>query len=343
MSSIPSAAAAFKRIGCAVALLLVSLPNELVDAANPSNEPVIHKLPKDPIEALGTPVVQSKQSVVACNAFPDSRSAEIGVRPAQRPVPRNFIARKPKQRWLRLRTPPPGLAVEPTADAVWTRSIAYGNCEEYEIDLKSRQLFFMSPDGEAWCSLSQGALDAARISGNKHARLIAVMTKMQAASSHCTIQAFAAPFNITEEMGHQPEAEVVAVDAFVQAPPATENKDPEETKMDEEDRLRGLAPLAPLDKGGLIRLEDIVEDASITSEVVGSRTLGLGAVYSVDAKKLHVVLEDIRGSQLLDHQDLDFKRQQTYVAIRIGAGGDKAFPQKLLLYNCQDPEPSEDM
>lgn len=284
------------------------------------------------LELDNVPDAERKHTLVVCNAFPDSKSSAVGLREA------SHNSREPAQAWLRLRKPRHKIKerVVPAdnTDAIWTRSISYGSCEEYHLDLSNRQLFFVSPDGETECKLLKNEMPVAKLTENS--RLVVVFSQIQAGSSKCMIQALSAPYVPHREEGTMPMAELVAVDAFSQASAKSRVHDEEEVELEKEDQRRGLPPLPPLVEEGIIRLEDIVEDAKIFSEVIGSRSLDMGNVYSVDAKKMHMVLEDMRGTKMMDHLDVDFKAGQTYIAIRMGRGDDIFYPQHLVVHRCQD-------
>jgi hypothetical protein len=93
----------------------------------------------------------------------------------------------------------------------------------------------------------------------------------------------------------------------------------------------------------VVRLEDIVEPDTIASEEVASRTIGLTGDYAVEAKDLHVILEDIAGGTEFDRRDVTFEANQTYVGMRIGRKGDEDFPERLLLHRCLGEEEAEDV
>merc|ERR1719195_1626472 len=102
----------------------------------------------------------------------------------------------------------------------------------------------------------------------------------------------------------------------------------------------GLPPLPPLESGVVVRMEDKIEPETITSEVIGSRTLGLSHVYTVEPKEFHIILEDLRGSHSFNWQDVSFESAHIYVGIRVGRAGDQSFPQRLLIHRCEE-EPLE--
>mmetsp|Transcript_6358 Transcript_6358/g.12980 ORF Transcript_6358/g.12980 Transcript_6358/m.12980 type:complete len:226 (+) Transcript_6358:1-678(+) len=204
------------------------------------------------------------------------------------------------------------------ADALWTRTLAYGACEEYFVDLSKRELFFTLPDGNASCKLShKQMLDLARPrhdgSDRVPWRLAAVLTQPQASSQSCLVRAIeiTQPSALSQDGGQA--AELVVLDAFSQ------------------DRQLSR----PHDAEAVVRLEDKIEPEMIATEVLGSRTLSLGHVYAVEPKELHVILEDLRGSHEMDREDMAFKAGRLYMGIRIGRGGDPAFPQRLVLYGCE--------
>merc|ERR1719336_1157616 len=130
-------------------------------------------------------------------------------------------------------------------------------------------------------------------------------------------------------------AELAVIDAFTRAAPLED-----ETAMQEEDAKHNIRPLPPLDPVAVVRLEDQIEPEVIASEVIGSRTLGMGSLYTVEPKELHVILEDLRGSHAFDWRDVAFEPGRVYIGIRAGCDGDSAFPERLLLHRIQEEMPS---
>jgi hypothetical protein len=122
------------------------------------------------------------------------------------------------------------------------------------------------------------------------------------------------------------------LDAFVPALPRPEAA--VEAAIDASDTKAGLVhlPAADEDTGSAIRLEDVIDQRTIASEVVASRTLAIGQAYEVEPRDFHVVLEDFRGTRIHDNVDMAFAAGQTYVGVRLGRAGDAEYPEKLLMH-----------
>lgn len=282
--------------------------------------------------SAGAAAEPGKWLLVACNGYADTRPASVGLLPVTQAgaAAGTLLAhgRRLRQQVLgakRHLAAATGLAdagPDVGADALWTRTLAYGACEEYFVDLSQRELFFTIPDGNISCKLSVDQLrdlERTRDGGTDRVpwRLAAVLTQPQVTSKSCLVRAMEImqPSALPEDGGQG--AELAVLDAFTQ----------------------DLQPSQPYDVDAVVRLEDKIEKEMIATEVLGSRTLGLGRVYAVEPKELHVVLEDLRGSHEMDRQDVAFKAGRLYVGIRMGRGGDPAFPQRLVLYGCERENP----
>jgi len=70
----------------------------------------------------------------------------------------------------------------------------------------------------------------------------------------------------------------------------------------------------------LIRIEDTLRpEMNVKRQLVGSMRLALNRVYSFKAGFYHMLLEDQFGGEVLDHYNsVEFKRNSTYVAMRVG-------------------------
>mmetsp|Transcript_35688 Transcript_35688/g.82954 ORF Transcript_35688/g.82954 Transcript_35688/m.82954 type:complete len:295 (-) Transcript_35688:138-1022(-) len=252
-----------------------------------------------------------KQHITACNAYADARPARLELWP--RHVP------------------------ERTDEALWTRELAYGTCEEYHVDLVRRKLLFAAPvQGSGLCELRPPERGKDAKHGAGSGRLAAALAQPEVASPHCAVHAVGLPrrhpassTNRTHSPSILEPAELSIIDAFSKA--AWNIGAYPDAEADNVSRSLRLQP-----DEAVVRLEDKVEPETIATEVLGSRTLGLGHAYAVEPKDFHVVLEDVRGSHSFDWLDMAFEPAHTYVAVRMGRAGDVAYPQKLLLYRCKD-------
>jgi len=289
-----------------------------------------------------------KQLVVACNAFADERPVSVGVR---------VVRVKQQSKLKRLRRK----SVVKTNEVLWTRELPFGSCEEYHVDLEDdRRLFFNSPGDEGsdrpHCELHM-LQDYNEVAGAKHgeqkstrspeipSRLAVAVTQPQVSSRRCAVQAAALfegrlrPTASSKEHPAQKPALFALLDAYSRV---SAREDPTQQWVSElaaEDQKLGLTPLPPLESGVatvVVRMEDKIEPEMITSEVIGSRTLGLSHVYTVEPKEFHIILEDLRGTHSFNWQDVSFESAHVYVGIRVGRAGDKSFPQRLLIHRCEE-------
>mmetsp|Transcript_120880 Transcript_120880/g.386101 ORF Transcript_120880/g.386101 Transcript_120880/m.386101 type:complete len:362 (+) Transcript_120880:152-1237(+) len=236
------------------------------------------------------------------------------------------------------------------AETVWTRTLSFGMCEEYYIDLASRKISFTSPDRSSSCDFipDDKLLEEAGEFGPP--RIAAVLTQRSAASSACWVRTTvlppvpAPPSGAPPALGaartHPPPAEFVALDAFTpDGPPSVLDDALEEEDLSGNGDVEDPEGLPDLDRGAEIWLEDEVEPDVIATEIIATRTLGLNHVYMVEPKHFLVALEDLRGNDVLDKTSIKFESGRTYVGFRTGRAGDKDFPEKLMMYTCQVATP----
>eukprot|EP00929_Paragymnodinium_shiwhaense_P120160 TRINITY_DN92058_c0_g1_i1.p1 TRINITY_DN92058_c0_g1~~TRINITY_DN92058_c0_g1_i1.p1 ORF type:complete len:372 (+),score=76.82 TRINITY_DN92058_c0_g1_i1:84-1199(+) len=311
--------------------------------------------------------------VIACNGYAHVASARVGVRPLPRhraklvvgtPGRRHGLLRGKKHGHGRFRRQhldgqvsmldedepessepeaSPGrraVAASTLHDALWSRPLAFGECAEYHIDLHRRQLFFVTPGGGDVCKLSQTSLvkmsepdldsDDAAVAPSAEelpARFAIVLSQAKASAPTCSLQTQVLTHRLSRYGGAA--AELAVLDAYSQS------GSPEEFEIDGEN-----ATLPPLDASAVLRLEDVVGPETIASETLASRTLGLGAEYAIEPKAWHVILEDMGGSDEFGHQDVAFRSNHTYVAVRMGRSGDKDFPARLVFHEVQEEDES---
>lgn len=217
----------------------------------------------------------------------------------------------------------------------------YGTCKEYHVDLKGKRMFFVTPLSGS-CLISGDALSIKEEQADEVSqRFVLVLTQKSVASKDCAVVAMSLDrgpgAGAREIAGHAGvSAELALVDAFIQDHPLVPYLDLEHEE-DEEDHLQEPWELEEekegadlsLNAGSVVRLEDVMEQGPITQELLASRTLGIGQVYDVEPTTQHVILEDLRGSTMLDEKDVTFEADQTYVGIRFGRAGSKAYPEKL--------------
>lgn len=262
--------------------------------------------------------------------------------------------------------------LSPLQSALWIRSLSFGQCEEYHVDISQHTFFFIAPGRTDASELvpparvsgepmheSHNALDAfddplaegayldpagTGLRGAGHFllyaaatmptadRILAVLVQPEASSSSALVHSLAlirhGPSN------GLPVAELAALDGFTQA--SSQRQGPVEAELERLERQQGLESLSALGSGAVVRLEDFIDHGSISSKVLGTRTLGLGASYAVEPSHVHLILEDLKDAHMLDKRDVQLEGGQTYVAIRVGKGNDQQYPQQLLFYRVQD-------
>mmetsp|Transcript_45385 Transcript_45385/g.82939 ORF Transcript_45385/g.82939 Transcript_45385/m.82939 type:complete len:388 (-) Transcript_45385:58-1221(-) len=251
---------------------------------------------------------------------------------------------------LRFQLPQHNLAESQASQSgeLWRREIPYGSCEEYHVDLSERVLFFMVPNGTDSCQFERDDVPrSSEESGNvdgQASRLVVVLVQPRVHSRQCAVRSMY--FNEALAGGRDGTSSWYA-SANASAQAGDGDPDTPEEVLDGMGRFakpaRLLAvdalaeepsSLTAIDGGAVVRLEDPLDHGALISETISSRTLGLGHVYMVAPKSVHIALEDLRGSRLFDRSYVTFKSGMTYVALRIGKVDDIAFPQRLVIYPC---------
>mmetsp|Transcript_136706 Transcript_136706/g.249178 ORF Transcript_136706/g.249178 Transcript_136706/m.249178 type:complete len:388 (-) Transcript_136706:18-1181(-) len=231
---------------------------------------------------------------------------------------------------------PTGSRADADGDVVWTRQLAYGECEEYHVNLEKRRFFFAPPNGSAICEFEPPHIE-------KDARTIqqflVVLTRPEASSSRCTTRSAVIKKPELKKRGAERLVQLATIDAFTQAEASRENETQEEAELNFRDLRKGLDPLAPLPQEAIVRIEDKINAEAISSEVLASRTLGWGRTYSLEPGSFHVILEDMRGTHMPDRKDVSFKEGCTYVAVRVGKAGDPMYPERLIFRRVEDALP----
>jgi len=269
-------------------------------------------------------VLHGKKLVVACNGFADARSTAI----SERPKEAQSLRQRTGQIQLRRAR---GKEDSPHAEPVWSQYLEYGECAEFHVDFSTQQLFFEVPNGE------QCGVEATF--SNHTVGMVAVVAQPDVASKRCVVRTVSLKERDVEKRAAS--AELAVVDAYT---PAKEDTSMRAIEADTDfARVHKNAleasmesDLLPLDGGGVLRLEDRLEENDIATEVIGSQTLYFSRTFSVEPKEFFLVLENLRGSSLMDKIEVDLEAAQTYVAIRTGRYGDTSFPQRLVMYACKE-------
>lgn len=220
---------------------------------------------------------------------------------------------------------------------VWSRQLAYGECEEYHVNLAKRRLFFTTPNGSATCEFEPPHMkeDAGIIQ-----QFLVVLTSPEASSPRCTTRsAVIKKPQIKKKTGGERLVRMATVDAFTQASASQGNLTQEEVELSRREARKGLDPMAPLPQEAVVRIEDKIDDEAISSEVLASRTLGWGRTYALEPGSFHVLLEDMRGTHMPDQKDVVFKEGITYIAVRVGKAGDPMYPERLIFRRVEDALP----
>jgi hypothetical protein len=237
-----------------------------------------------------------------------------------------------------------GVAKAALANAFWTRPLAYGECMKLHVDFHDRQLFFVTPHKADVCKLSRSRVlelsepevdpgdedvleddvaEGTEAAPDEPTRAAVVLTQLKASDSRCSLQSQ----TLTRKRSRYgaAAAELALLDAFTQP-----KLDP---IMLPDVNGDGVAEVPPLEVPAVVRLEDVIAPEAISSEIVASRTLGFNSEFAVEPKKLHVILEDIRGETEFSRLDVLFKPNKTYVGVRIGLSGNPDFPERLAFYS----------
>jgi len=248
----------------------------------------------------------SKVLIIACNGFPGEEPAEVSVRPLR------SHAREGKTR---------GSAKSHRSTAsgtVWTRTLSFGACEEYHVDIAGRELVFQSLDTRSACTWAPPSSE-----GNDHGAWAVALVQQEASSENCVIREVELPHRANTKA-----AELAVIDAFVRVAPHL-TRPVHQSKEEAED--------GAVDADALVRLEDPVSKEQIASEIVASRPLALGGAYAVQPGPFHMVLEDLRGAVMHDRQEVELEAGIAYVVLRVGREGHQAVQQRLFIYRCPDP------
>lgn len=231
---------------------------------------------------------------------------------------------------------------------LWTRSLEYGTCEEYYVHLTARRLVFVHPETHGHCELEPPSLPSANEAAGQTVRYSVVVTRLSASSWNCTAISREVPWPLPRDARGNPSVARALVTETLVAdpalPPGEVSPVPAEivlldafthSDLTEEEKANNLTQFSRVDSESEVRLEDMIEAVSITAEVVGSRTLSFDRSYLLEARRVHMVLEDLEGSRVYDRSDRNIQPGKTYIGIRLGLEGSAAFPERLLFYMCE--------
>jgi len=259
---------------------------------------------------------------------------------------RRHIARKARRRAVQR------FGGRVTDGLLWTRSLDYGACEEYYIDLDKRFLAFVTPDQQNSCefkvSLSATEGRQERPSDARQ-RFAAVLVRPLTSSKACAVESQEVPLQLlrSSTAKDSAEAQAWALERAVAEPALPPGEVPDtpaelvlldaytHRDLSAEEQQHGLTEGSQLDDQAVLRLEDEIEPTAITAEAVSSRILAMDHAYAVEARRVHMVLQDLDGARVHDRRDNEFLPGRTYVGLRLGVAGDPAFPQKLRFFQCE--------
>jgi len=318
-----------------------------------------------------------KQALVVCNSFADARPVQVGeklksrhLRSTLSDVGTTFQQEDAlhssfqgetntssvihnHKRHLRHRASPLHKArfgKRVTDGYLWTRSLAYGTCDEYYVDFATRSFVFQRPGLQDPCEfkVALGPTDSAASQQKVRRRFAAVITRPLASSPSCMVVSREVPLPLLRAVANNPvSAQALAVESSIAEPALPPGEVPTvpselvlldayiHSDLTADEQRHGLDQFSRTSAEAVVRIEDELEPTTITAETVSSRTLTLDNVYSVDARKVHMVLQDLEGNDMYDRRDIELKPGRTYVGVRLGVQGEAAFPQRLLFFPCE--------
>lgn len=198
--------------------------------------------------------------------------------------------------------------------------LAYKQCEHYDVDIEGGTPLLVQPAevDEAIDALNfEGAPTSEGCGGIKNT-CVAVIHRQGKRSQTSVVQ-----WLKVSNSANKPE--IAAVDAY--APVG-------------DDVARSLAAAGiPGISAAVFRIEDKINpQLELSRQVVASRTLSLGRVYSASPGTYHLVLEDLKGSNMVGYQDVHLAKGGQYMVMRVGEPGSKQYPEQLVFRALAEPE-----
>jgi hypothetical protein len=191
--------------------------------------------------------------------------------------------------------------------------LAYKQCEHYDLDLQGGVPLLLQPAeaDEAVDALSfKDAPTSEGCSGSNNT-CVAIIHRRGRRSPKSVVQWLRVPHN-----SKQPE--IATVDAYALAG---------------DDVARGLAAagIPGVNSAAVFRIEDKLNPLlELSRQVVASRTLSLGRVYSAAPGTYHLVLEDLKGSTMVAFEDIELAKGGQYIMMRVGEPGSPEYPEQLV-------------
>lgn len=273
------------------------------------------------------PVPRSKQHIVVCNGYADTRDVTVVEVPrGEHGSSTNFLRKQDNTFGRLFKTV--GVNTESVAvgrNALWSRALAFKTCEEYYVDLATRNVVFESPHGKV-CDLKANLAGRNIHSAINGPGLVAVVTQRAVGSEECRVRTLEphSPADSQNHVGPPPLAQLLLLDAFT--------IDVEDSLINGEDSEDSRLP--DLDRGAEVKLEDKVEPEVLATEIIATQTLGFDHSYEVDARTFLMALEELRGNHVLDQREIKLTPGRQYVVLRTGRMNDPDFPQELFIYDC---------
>lgn len=198
--------------------------------------------------------------------------------------------------------------------------LAYKQCEHYDLDLQNGIPLLLQPAeaDEAVDALSFKDAPTVEGCGNINTTCVAIIHRRGRRSPKGTVQWLHVP-----QSPKQPK--IATVDAYALAG---------------DDVARGLAAagIPGINSAAVFRIEDKLNpQLELSRQVVASRTLSLGRVYSATPGRYHLVLEDLKGSTMVGYEDISLAKGGKYIMMRVGEPGSKEYPEQLVFRTLVEP------
>jgi len=201
-------------------------------------------------------------------------------------------------------------------------ALAYTHCEHYDMNFEEGGARLMLQSAQA----PEDAIDALSFEdaptvegcGGTNTTCVAIIHRRGTRSPKGVVQWLRVPQNLKS-------SELATVDAYAFAG---------------DDVARGLdAAGIPGIQAAVFRLEDKLNpELELSRQVVASRTLSLGRVYSAQPGPYHLILEDLKGSTMVGYEDISLAKGERYIMMRVGEPGSKEYPEKLVFRPLEEEE-----
>jgi len=197
--------------------------------------------------------------------------------------------------------------------------LAYTQCEHYDLDLQGGVPLLLQPAeaDEAVDALSFKDAPTSEGCGDINTTCIAIVHRKGHRSLTSTVQWVRVPLS-------PKEPKIATVDAY---------------DFVQDDVARGLAAagIPGINSAAVFRIEDKLNPKlELSRQVVASRTLSLGRVYSARPGTYHLVLEDLKGSTMVGYEDISLAKGGQYIMMRVGEPGSTKYPEQLIFRALQE-------